>query len=117
MIDHDNTCKNIYVQYLTLTFISRSNLGQIPLKVTKQAHSDLRTLYVLVSLPKQCLVNTIFLKILRKGKLFLYEFELRFLVKLRSLVNPAPAKFDQISPAALKLRVFINVCNLVYVVI
>jgi hypothetical protein len=48
MIDHDNTCKNIYVQYLTLTFISRSNLGQISLKVTKQAHSDLRTLYVLV---------------------------------------------------------------------
>jgi hypothetical protein len=47
MIDHDNTCKNIYVQYLTLTFISRSNLGQIPLKVTRQSHSDLRTLYVL----------------------------------------------------------------------
>jgi hypothetical protein len=42
------TRKNIYVQYLTLTFISRPNLGQIPLKVTKQAHSDLRTLYVLV---------------------------------------------------------------------
>jgi hypothetical protein len=48
MIDHDNTCKNIYVQYLTLSFISRLNLGQIPLKVTKQAHSDLLTLYVLV---------------------------------------------------------------------
>jgi hypothetical protein len=50
MIDHENTCKNIYVQYLTSTFISRSNLGQNPLKVTKPAHSDLRTLYVLVSI-------------------------------------------------------------------
>jgi hypothetical protein len=48
MIDHDNKCKNIRVQYLTLTFISKSNLGRNPLKVTKQAHSDLCTLYVLV---------------------------------------------------------------------
>jgi hypothetical protein len=32
MIDHDNTCKNIYVQNFTSTFISRSNLGQTPLK-------------------------------------------------------------------------------------
>jgi hypothetical protein len=55
MIDHENTCKNIYVQYLTLTFISRSNLGQNLLKVTKPAHSDLCTLYVLVILAMEML--------------------------------------------------------------
>jgi hypothetical protein len=49
MIDHENTGKNIYVQYLTSTFILRSNLGQNPLKVTKSAHSDLSTIYVLVN--------------------------------------------------------------------
>jgi hypothetical protein len=48
MIDHINTCKKINVQYLTSTLISRSNLGQNSLNVTKPAHSDLRTLYVLV---------------------------------------------------------------------
>jgi hypothetical protein len=48
MIDHSNTCEKIYVPYLTSTFISKSNLGQNYLIMTKPAHSDLCTLYVLV---------------------------------------------------------------------
>jgi hypothetical protein len=48
MIDHINTCKKIDIHYLTWTFILRSNLGQTSLNMTKPAHSDLRTLYVLV---------------------------------------------------------------------
>jgi hypothetical protein len=48
MIDHINTYKKINVHYLTWTFISRSNLSQTSLNMTKPAHSDLRTLYVLV---------------------------------------------------------------------
>jgi hypothetical protein len=48
MIDHSNTCKKTHIQYLASSFISRSNLGQNPLKVTKPSHSDLHTLYVLV---------------------------------------------------------------------
>jgi hypothetical protein len=43
-IDHSNTCKKIDVQYLKSNFISRLNLGQSPLKITYQAHSDLRTI-------------------------------------------------------------------------
>jgi hypothetical protein len=39
---------NIYVEHLTSTYLSRSNLGQNPLKVTKPAHSDLPTFHVLV---------------------------------------------------------------------
>jgi hypothetical protein len=34
MIDHCSTCMKIHVQYWTLTFISKTNLGQNPLSVS-----------------------------------------------------------------------------------